>query len=572
MVAWVVVAAVLQGLAFLALAPLLAALLRGGPGGAAGPWGASAWLAVVVGLAAGYAVAFWCSSRAGSAVAEEVLTALLTRIGDRVVELPAGWFTTDRSGTVADLTTRGAVFAASAPYGVVRPLLTAVVTPTTVLLGALVIDWRLGLVVLCTVPVLWIVYRRLVGRLGAADAEHVSAVAESSARLVELARTQSALRAAGDSTIAQQLVDDALQAQRSANRHVHLTGGAGIGLFGATVQLAVVGMLLLGTQLALSGELAVEELVPLLVLAVRFTEPLVHSGALGGGVRVAANTLAQVRALLEEPTLPEPDRPATPDGYTLRLDGVTFAYGDAEPVLRDVTLEAPAGAMTAIVGPSGSGKTTITRLMARTHDPQAGVVSLGGVPLPQLGTVQVLAAVAPVFQDVYLFDGTVLDNVWLGDPDAPRERVLDAARRARVDEVAERLPQGWDSRVGEGGALLSGGERQRVSIARALLKDAPVVLLDEASAALDVTNEQAVQDAVAELRRCRTVVVVAHRLSTIATADRIVVLDGRGGVAEQGTHAELLAAGGTYARYWAERTRAAGWRLTTSATTSPPTS
>jgi ATP-binding cassette subfamily B protein len=166
-----------------------------------------------------------------------------------------------------------------------------------------------------------------------------------------------------------------------------------------------------------------------------------------------------------------------------------------------------------------------------------------------------------VFQDVYLFDDTILNNVWIGNPELSRDEVIAAATSARVDEIAERLPGGWDARVGEGGSNLSGGERQRVSIARALLKDAPIVLLDEATAALDIGNEIAIGEAIDAIRAERTLVVVAHRLQTIMTADRIIMLDGEGGIAEQGTHPELLSAAGPYARYWRDRVGATGWRI-----------
>jgi ATP-binding cassette subfamily B protein len=218
--------------------------------------------------------------------------------------------------------------------------------------------------------------------------------------------------------------------------------------------------------------------------------------------------------------------------------------------------------MTAIVGPSGSGKTTITRLIARFYDPEAGTVLIGGVPVPELGTSVIEGAVAPVFQDVYLFDDTILNNVWIGNPDLSRDQVIAAATRARVDEIVERLPGGWDARVGEGGSNLSGGERQRVSIARALLKDAPIVLLDEATAALDIGNEIAIGEAIDSIRADRTLIVVAHRLQTIMTADQIIMLDGEGGIRESGSHAALLAADGDYARYWHDRVDATGWQLT----------
>jgi ATP-binding cassette subfamily B protein len=213
------------------------------------------------------------------------------------------------------------------------------------------------------------------------------------------------------------------------------------------------------------------------------------------------------------------------------------------------------------VGPSGAGKTTIIRLAARFYDPDAGAVMIGGVALPELGSARVADAVAPVFQDVSLCDGTILENIALGRADASRAEVEAAGRAARVDEIVARLPGGWEARVGEGGTNLSGGERQRVSIARALLKQAPIVLLDEATAALDTEAEQAIAAALDELRAASTLVVVAHRMTTIAGADQIIMLDWSGRVAERGTHAELLAAGGAYARYWNERSRAAGWRL-----------
>ncbi len=296
------------------------------------------------------------------------------------------------------------------------------------------------------------------------------------------------------------------------------------------------------------------------MLGVRFNEPIVGAGDLGGGIAVAKTTLNQLDELMAIEALSEPAEPAVPADHSIEFKGVTFGYGGA-PVLRNLSFVAPSGAMTAIVGPSGSGKTTITRLIARFYDAESGTVSIGGVPIPDLGSAVVEAAVSPVFQDVYLFDDTILANVWIGNPHLRRDQVIEAATRARVDEIAGRLPGGWDARVGEGGSNLSGGERQRISIARALLKDAPIVLLDEATAALDIGNEIAIGEAIDAIRADRTLVVVAHRLQTIMTADQIVMLDGDGGIRESGTHAELLAAGGAYARYWNERVDATGWQL-----------
>ena len=204
----------------------------------------------------------------------------------------------------------------------------------------------------------------------------------------------------------------------------------------------------------------------------------------------------------------------------------------------------------------------MTRLIARFSDVRGGTVRVGGTDVREQRTEDLMAQLALVFQDVHLFDDTLIGNIRIGRPDATDDEVHRAARLAGVDEIVDRLPDGWSARVGEGGRALSGGERQRVSVARALLKNAPVVLLDEATAALDPENEAAVQRALEELRANSTLLVIAHRLSTVMTADQIVVLH-EGRVAERGTHADLLALGGHYARFWHERSRAAGWRITT---------
>ncbi|MGP5735729.1 ABC transporter ATP-binding protein [Candidatus Corynebacterium faecigallinarum] len=549
-----VIIAVLQGIAFLLLVPLLRALFDGDLAVAEG------WLLVMCVVGVAYALVYWVVSRLGIRASTAVLESLLTRLGDRLVDLPVAWFGTDRSGMATGIATQGAMFVATTPYSFLRQIIAGFLAPATVLVGMWFFDWRLALAMTVMVPVMAVSYRWLQGRIARGDAAHSRAVSEASNRVIEFARVQPALRTADENSIADRLVNDALLDQHRSYRGMLATGGAGIATFNAIVQTSLTVVLILGAYLAIGGSVDPVTLIGLLVLAVRFNEPIMNAGDLGGSLAVAQTTLDQFDCLAAIKDLPEPSTPQKPEDWSIRFDDVTFGYGHA-PVLEGLSFAAPAGKMTAVVGPSGSGKTTITKLIARYYDPDSGIVSIGGVPLHELGTATVAAAVAPVFQDVYLFDDTLLGNVWIGNPDLDRDQVISAATRARVDEIAARLPGGWDARVGEGGTNLSGGERQRVSIARALLKDAPVVLLDEATSALDIGNEIAIGEAIDRIRADRTLIVVAHRLQTIMTADQIVMLDGEGGIEETGTHTELLAAGGSYARYWRDRVTATGWQL-----------
>lgn len=551
----IIVTALLQGVAFLLLVPLLREFFAGDLAAT------RSWLITIAAVGLAYVITQWFSSQVAMRAGTALLDSLLEHLGDRLVELPVTWFSQDRSGLASGLATHGAMFVSTAPYSFLRHILTGFITPATVLVGMYAFDWRLALSMTVMIPVIILGYRWLTSRISRGDAEHAAAVTDASDRVIEFARAQPALRTAGEGSIADRLVDEALRKQDRVYRGMLISGGSGIALFSGIVQLSITVVLVVGAFLALGGSADVATLIALLVLGARFNEPIVTAGDLGGGIAIARNTLDTLDELAAVDRLPEPEEPAEPRDWGFEFHNVTFGYGST-PVLQDLSFTAEAGQMTAIIGPSGSGKTTITKLIARFYDPEQGTVSLGGVPLPELGTAAVEAAVAPVFQDVYLFDDTILANIWIGNPDLSREEVIAAARRAKVDEIAGRLPGGWDARVGEGGANLSGGERQRVSIARALLKDAPIVVLDEATSALDIGNEIAIGEAIDAVRSTRTMIVIAHRLQTIMTADKIIMLDGQGGILESGTHTELLAAGSGYARYWHERVHAAGWQLT----------
>ncbi|WP_427868679.1 ABC transporter ATP-binding protein [Leucobacter luti] len=552
--ALVTASAILQGIVFLMLVPLLRALFDGDMALV------TRWLGVSAATGVLYVVAHWCGSQVGMRASTELIESLLARLGAILVKMPISWFDRDRSGMVAGIASQGIMFVSNAPYNNVRPVITGFATPLVVLIGMFFFDWRLALAMVAVVPLIVLSYRAIGSRVSRGDAEHSEAVSAASARVIEFSRAQPALRTAANDSIADRLVAEALSEQHRAYRGLLASGGLGLGVFTGVVQLSLTVILVVGATLALGGSIDPATLIALLVLGARFNEPIAAAGDTGGGVAVARTTLNQLESLADVPGLPEPARPRDPAGWDIEFRDVTFGYGGS-PVVESLTFEARENSMTAIIGPSGSGKTTITKLMARFHDPESGQVRIGGVPLTELGSAAVEAAVAPVFQDVYLFNDSVINNVWVGNPDLPREQVIAAAERAGVAEIVERLPGGWDAQVGEAGSRLSGGERQRVSIARALLKDAPIVLLDEATSALDIGNEMAIGATIEAIRPGRTLVVVAHRLQTIKTADRIIMLDSRGRIREQGSHDELIAANGAYARYWGERVDAAGWQL-----------
>ena len=305
--------------------------------------------------------------------------------------------------------------------------------------------------------------------------------------------------------------------------------------------VALVGSILLG-----QGTLSVLTFFMFLLVVARLYDPL--QGALQNLAAVISTrtNIGRMNEILDHPIQSGENR-LTNNGYDITFSHVGFAYNTGETVLRDVSFTAKQGEVTALIGPSGGGKTTVSRLASRFWDSNTGKITVGGMDISQIDPETLLSLYSIVFQDVTLFDNTILENIRIGNKDATDEEVLAAARLANCDEFAEKLPDKWNSYIGENGCELSGGERQRISIARAFLKNAPIILLDEATASLDVENETLIQTALSRLIRDKTVMVIAHRMRTVAGADKIVVLE-NGTVAEEGTPQELMEKKGVYAR------------------------
>lgn len=325
------------------------------------------------------------------------------------------------------------------------------------------------------------------------------------------------------------------------------------------LKLGIATVALAGSVMLIRGTLDVLTFFLYLLVVSRFYDPL--QGALQNLAAIIATrtNVGRMNEILEHP-VQEGESVLSNQGYDIVFEHVGFAYDKGETVLRDVSFTARQGEVTALVGPSGGGKTTVSRLAARFWDISQGKITVGGMDISKVDPETLLSLYSIVFQDVTLFDNTIMENIRIGRKDATDEEVLEAARLANCDEFAEKLPEKWNSQIGENGCELSGGERQRISIARAFLKDAPIILLDEATASLDVENETLIQSALSRLIQDKTVLVIAHRMRTVAGANKIVVL-ADGGVAESGEPEVLQKQNGIYSHMVKLQTENQQWAL-----------
>lgn len=328
---------------------------------------------------------------------------------------------------------------------------------------------------------------------------------------------------------------------------------------GMVLKLGIASVALVGSALLVNGTLGVLTFFMFLLVASRLYDPMQAALQNLAAIIAMRTNVARMNEILEYPVQTGNDT-LTNSGYDVVFDHVGFAYNDGEVVLKDVSFTAKQGEVTALVGPSGGGKTTVSRLSARFWDIQKGKITVGGMNVKEIDPEKLMSLYSIVFQDVTLFDNTIMENIRLGKKGATDEEVMSAARLANVDEFAEKLPEKWNTNIGENGCELSGGERQRISIARAFLKDAPIILLDEATASLDVENETMIQSALSRLIKDKTVLVIAHRMRTVAGADKIVVL-ADGVVAEQGKPNELYNKNGIYARMVDLQSASGKWKI-----------
>lgn len=563
---WSFASAFLQACAYALFVPLVRALMAD-PVDTTRAWWLTAAFAVAVVLQ-GFA-------QAGTLQFEYCYLADITRdlrldIGEHLRTMPLEELDRRMSGDLAGVVGNNVTNATMGLTAIASFFFDLVAIPAFLFVLIAVIDWRLALVAVALVPLVLPLLRSYRQRSNQGFSDVLALDAEVSSRIVEYSQCLPVLKAAGrtgrDAELLQRAFTRQTEAMHASQRSLSFPSIAMTSVF----QIGVVGIVALGAALNLSGHLATPTLVAVALLAFRMADPISLASLVTAIFELMDSGLRridEVRAIAPLAVSGARDRDAMfePDSSDVRFDGVTFTYRkaaerDGAPALRDVSLVIPARSLTALVGPSGSGKTTVTKLISRYADPQSGSVSIGGVDVRELDTATLMAQVSVVFQDVYLFDDTILANIAMARPGASEAEVRAAADAANCDGFVTRFPDGYFTRVGEIGGSLSGGERQRISIARAILKGAPIVMLDEPTAALDTDSEVAVQRAIERLIEDRTVIVIAHRLSTIVNADQIVVLD-EGRVVETGRHDELLARGGRYAQMWNAQERARSWRV-----------
>jgi ATP-binding cassette, subfamily B, bacterial IrtB/YbtQ len=489
-------------------------------------------------------------------------------VADRLPNVRLDWFTAEHTATARQAIAATGPELVGLVVNLLTPLTTAVLLPPVIAVVLLPVSWQLGVAALAGVPLLLGALWGSAAFARRADAKVGEANSALTERIVEFARTQQALRAARRVDSARSLVGTALAAQHGATMRLLGMQVPGQLLFSIASQLALILLAGVTTALTVAGTLTVPEAIALIVVIARYLEPFTTASELAPALESIRATLDRIRSVLTAPvmevgtgTLPaQTTAPSKAPGKapSIEFEDVAFSYDKATaPVLDGVSFSLQPGTTTAIVGPSGSGKSTILALIAGLQEPARGRVLVDAVTLDADAR---RATSSVVFQHPYLFHGTIRDNVSAGDPAAADDQFARAVALARVDELIGRLPDGVETIVGEAGSALSGGERQRVSIARALLKTAPILLVDEATSALDTENEAAVVDALTADPQTRTRVIVAHRLASIRHADRVLFLD-NGQVVEDGPVDELLAAGGRFAEFWRQQRDAAEWRI-----------
>lgn len=518
---------------------------------------------------AGYAVkvaGYALSTMLAHVSAYTILEGLRLQVADRLMGAPLGEVESRPIGAMKS-TVVDRIEDVEPPLAHMIPELSSnLLLPLAVVIAMFTIDWRMGLALLVTIPVALVPMAAGMRSYNKNYAAYMAANNHVNSVIVEYVEGIQVVKAFSQGERSYAKFAQAVGSFRDFTLNWFRCTWASMNLCLSILPTTLLGTLPVGVYLYQTGVLDPAQVTLCLMMALGIVSPLMSATAFINSMKSMQFAVKDTRELLDLPQLSQARQEAKLDGSGIRFRNVSFSYGGTEDteVLHDLELHIPQGSFTALVGPSGGGKSTIARLAARFWDVTAGSITLGGWDIREMPLKQLSQAISFVTQDNFLFDCSLKENIRLGKPDASDEEVLAAARAAQCEEFLARLDRGWDTPAGEAGKQLSGGERQRIAIARAILKDAPIVILDEATAFTDPENEDKIQSSIMALSKGKTLLVIAHRLSTIQNADQIVVLE-KGHIVDRGTQAELLRRCPLYQKLWQAHIGAQGWAVTSGA-------
>lgn len=485
---------------------------------------------------------------------------LRLRLGNHIRKLPMGFFKTNQVGDLNGLVSDD-IKHIEPILSLVYPITVgAIAIPIFIAAFLVFIDWRLTLATLAGVPIAILIYANSQKLLKNLTELQKRSLVEANSRTIEYIQGMTTIKSFNQTGSRFQKLEKALDGYKKANLDMVTQLVTPSIVFSLVLELGFVVILFVGLYILFGGKLTVPIFLLFLILGLRLYEPLFSLFQFSAQTRIMDAALARVLNVLNTPSLPEPDREQQLKSFDIEFKNVSFSYENT-PVLEHISFKVPERSVTALVGSSGSGKTTITNLVARFWDVNSGEIFIGGVNIKDMKTDELLSNISMVFQDVYLFNDSILNNIKFGKSDATFEETIASAKAAQCHEFIVKLPKGYETVIGEGGATLSGGEKQRIAIARAILKDAPIVLLDEATASVDPENEILIQKAIDLLVESKTLIIIAHQLSTITKADQILVID-KGKIVAQGKHDDLITnTDGLYRRLWNSRQQARSWKI-----------
>lgn len=514
---------------------------------------------LIIGIAGGslfkYLVYRFQSSAGFEFVSRERL-----KIGDKLRNAPMGFFHEKTLGDLTATATTDLNFLELYSMHVLDKISNGTISILTMSIFTFWFDWRVGLIFTGGMLLSFVILSLMQKTGMLLSAKQKIAQTDAISATLEYVQGISVIKAFNMNNKSLDGIESAFEESNKVSYNIEKGFNPLLALYDLCFKTATCLIMLCGVRLLLHGEMSFIYTLVILIASFTAFSPIEIMGQMTLLIRMMEASLDRVEKIKDAPQLDEKGKNLTLKHHNIEFDHVKFSYNDAEPLLSDISFSVPEKTMTAIVGSSGCGKTTITRLIARFWDVKGGSIRIGDTDIRNMTCDSLLSNISMVFQNVYLFHDTIRNNIKLGNPNASEEEVMEAAKKACCHEFISSLPDGYETIVGEGGSTLSGGEKQRISIARAILKNAPIILLDEATASVDPENEVHIQQAINTLVKDKTLIVIAHRLSTIKSAQQILVVN-NGIIEDIGTHEELLARKGMYYNFWTIRQEAVKWKI-----------